>query len=119
MHDDLDLDLSELEVQEQENPSSEGDLALEQRNFERSLKIVQDAMENVIQEILLTLEDGSAHMVYITKLDISPSGQVDLEFSTLEQDRKAELAPHVEQCVKIQIQQAMKEYKPKKRFNIF
>lgn len=115
---ELDLDLSDLEVQE-DTPSSEGEFERTERMFKKSLEIVQAAMENVIQEILITLEDGSSHVVYVTTLDIQPDGRVSLDFSTLDQEKKAELTPHVENCVKIQIQQAMTEYKFKKRFKLF
>lgn len=100
-----------------ESPSSEGEEQRKERIFKESLKIIQNAMENVIQEILITLEDGSNHLVYITKLDWN-NGQVIIDFATLDQDRKAELIPHVEKCIKIQIEEALAQRK-KKRFKFF
>lgn len=116
--DELDLDLSEFEVQE-ETPSSEGEFERTERMFKKSLEIVQTAMENVIQEILITLEDGSSHVVYVTAIDIQPNGRVSLDFATLDEERKADLTPHVEKCVTMQIQQAMAEIKSKNRFKFF
>lgn len=116
---DLDLDLTEVEVQD-ETPSQKGEFERTERMFKKSLEIVQKAMENVVQEILITLEDGEEHIVYVTSLDLNERGQVSLEFSTLDESRKADLAPHVEKCIKIQIQQAHAEImRKKKRFKLF
>ena len=116
---DLDLDLTEVEVQD-ETPSQEGEFERMERIYQRSAEIVKKAMENVIQEILITLEDGEEHIVYVTSLHLDESGQVSLEFSTLDESRKADLAPHVEKCIKIQIQQAHAEImRKKKRFKLF
>ncbi len=117
MKDNEDLDLTNFEIQE-DSPSYEGEFERSERIFKKSLDIVQKAMENVIQEILVTLEDGSNHMVYVTLLRAEEDGRVTLEFSTLDESRKAELTPHVENCIKIQIQQALAE-KKKKRFKLF
>ncbi len=117
MKNDFELELENLEV-DTESPSYEGEFERTERMFKKSLEIVQKAMENVIQEILVTLEDGSNHIVYVTSLNIEDDGRVSLEFSTLDESRKAELVPHVENCVKIQIQQALTTVN-KKRFKLF
>lgn len=109
--DDLNLEIVD------ESPSEEGEDIRKERVFNESLKIVRSAMENVIQEILITLEDGSHHIVYITKLDWV-DGKIVMDFAVLDQDRKAELAPHVEKCVTMQVQQAFNE-RTKKKFKFF
>lgn len=115
--DEYDLSDLDLEIVE-ETPSLEGEFERSERIYQKSLDIVKKAMENVIQEILITLEDGSEHIVYITSLDNIEGNGVSVSFSTLSEDRKAELAPHVEKCIKIQIEQALMEHK-KKRFKLF
>ena len=116
-----DYDLSDLDLEiVEDTPSQEGEFERMERIYQRSAEIVKKAMENVIQEILITLEDGEEHIVYVTSLHLDESGQVSLEFSTLDESRKADLAPHVEKCIKIQIQQAHAEImRKKKRFKLF
>lgn len=114
----FDLDLSKLETV-QDSPSSEGEEQRKERIFQESLKIVQQAMDNVIQEILITLEDGTSHLVYVTKLNWN-NGQVELDFATLDSERKAELTPHVEKCIRIQLEEALKtSVKSRKKFKFF
>lgn len=106
------LDLSDLDgfVQDTEEGPSDP------RYYEKSLKIIKDSMGSVKQEILLTLPDGSSHIVYVMKVDISPKGQVSVDFGTPSEERKAELAEHVEKCVTMQINEALKEINMKKRW---
>lgn len=99
----------EYEVVEEEPQGSES-------LFQRSLEIIKESMGSVKQEILLTLPDKTNHIVYVTRIDISPKGQVTVDFGTPSEERKAELAEHVEKCVTMQIQQLFDEIKPKKRF---
>lgn len=103
------FDLSGLEkFEEDSSPSGEA--------FDKSLDIIKESMKGVIQEILLTLPDGTAHMVYITGLKMSDTvkDEVEVSFNTPSTDRKAELYEHVENCVKIQLEQQFKEIKKKK-----
>lgn len=114
-----DYDLSDLDLEIiEDSPSQEGEFERMERIYQRSAEIVKKAMENVIQEILITLEDGSNHVVYVTSLTAIEGGGVSLEFSTLSEDRKAELTPHVEKCIKMQIEHSLKE-KKKNRFKLF
>ena len=108
--DDLDLDLEIID----ESPSSEGEEERKERLFNESLKIIKSAMENVIQEIVIKLEDGSTHIVYVTKLDWV-DGKVVMDFAVLDQERKAELAPHVEKCITMQLQDAFNKRSKKKK----
>lgn len=71
-------------------------------NFEKSHSIIKDAMKNVIQEIVIKLEDGSSHLVYITGLNIE-DGKVSIDWSTPSEDMKEVIGPHVEECIKKQI----------------
>lgn len=109
-----DLDLSDLEgfVKDSEEPS--GSPAY----YEKSLEIIRESMGSVKQEILLTLPDGSPHMVYVTKVDISAKGEVTVDFGTPSEDRKNELADHVVKCVTMQLQAAFDELKPKKKWGL-
>ncbi|EEX9354439.1 hypothetical protein DVN97_003948 [Escherichia coli] len=111
--DDLDLDLEIID----ESPSEEGEEERKERLFNESLKIIKSAMENVIQEIVIKLEDGSTHIVYVTKLDWV-DGKVVMDFAVLDQERKAELAPHVEKCITMQLQDAFNK-RSKKKFKFF
>ncbi|WFG77665.1 head vertex assembly chaperone [Escherichia phage vB_VIPECOOM01] len=111
--DDLDLNLEIID----ESPSSEGEEERKERLFNESLKIIKSAMENVIQEIVIKLEDGSTHIVYVTKLDWV-DGKVIMDFAVLDQERKAELAPHVEKCITMQLQDAFNK-RSKKKFKFF
>ncbi|UPW42404.1 head formation protein [Salmonella phage CF-SP2] len=116
---DNDFDLSDLDLEVVEDtPSQEGEYERSERLYQRSMDIIKKAMDNVVQEILITLEDGSQHIVYVTSIDSVDGTGVSVGFSTLSEDRKAELAPHVEKCIKIQIEQALVE-RNKKRFKLF
>lgn len=112
MNNITELDLEKELEQIEEGPSGPSGI------YERSLEIIKESMGHVVQEILINLEDGSAHMVYVTKIDISPKGEVSVEFGTPSETRKAELAEHVEKCVIMQIQEELNKImnKPKKWF---
>lgn len=88
----------------------------EDRLFNKSFDIVKESMKDVIQEMVITLEDSSAHIVYIQSINFDNS-KLTVEFSTLSEDRKEELGPHVENCIKIQINEIMNS--SKKRKNLF
>ena len=110
MSNDLDLsDLDNFVKDTEEGPS-------DPRYYEKSLDIIRKSMGTVKQEILLTLPDGSSHMVYVMGVNISPKGQVSVDFGTPSEERKAELAEHVEKCVTLQINEALKEINMKKRW---
>ncbi|AWD90472.1 head vertex assembly chaperone [Erwinia phage Cronus] len=111
MKNDNGFDLSGLEkFSEDSSPSGE-----ELKAYEESLRLIKEAMSHVIQEILLTLPDGSAHMVYVNGIKMSETvrGEVEVEFSTPSTERKDELYPHVEDCIKMQLTEHFAK-KPKK-----
>ncbi|ARW57456.1 head vertex assembly chaperone [Serratia phage X20] len=110
MNNVTEADLEDLSNFEKMEESSDED----SRFFERSLKIIKESMGNVKQEILLTLPDETPHIVYVTGINISPKGECTVDFGTPSEERKAELAEHVEKCIIMQIQQALSEIKPKK-----
>lgn len=84
--------------------------------FNKSFDIIKKSMEDVKQEIVITLLDGSAHIVYIHSVKIL-GNSVEVNFSTLSDDRKDELAPHVDECIKMQIYNHLKEYNKRKKFS--
>lgn len=87
---------------------------MKERNlFDKSYDLVQQAMENVIQEVLIELPDGTTHIVYITKLKALKDGGIEINFNTPSEDRKPELYPIVEKCIQTQIEQATEERKRK------
>lgn len=100
----------ELDKFEKDTPSEEGDFERQERIFKKSHDIIKEAMKSVIQEIVIQLEDGTSHLVYLHSLDIN-NNEVTIEFSTPSESMKDVLYPHVEACVKSQIQQIIK---PKK-----
>jgi hypothetical protein len=105
-------DLSDLDnfVKDTEEPQGS------QHYYEKSLEIIRKSMGSVRQEIMLTLPDGSTHIVYVMDIHIEPNGQVSVDFGTPSEDRKAELALHVEKCVTMQIQDELDKIKMKKRW---
>ena len=95
---DIDLDLSGFDV-ETDTESGSG-----QSLFTQSFDIIKKAMKNVIQEIVITLEDDSAHIIYLHKFEVdSETGAVSIDWSTPSSDRKTELEPHLEKCLEMQI----------------
>ncbi|ASD52018.1 head vertex assembly chaperone [Pseudomonas phage PspYZU05] len=79
-----------------------------EQDKDKSLEVIKEAMSNVIQEILITLEDGTTHMVYVMALDATDKG-IKVEFNTPSKDRKDELAVHVEKCIIAQINSVTKQ----------
>jgi hypothetical protein len=106
MANDFDLNLDIEDVEEYIEPSGPPDNTL----YDKSLGIIKEAMKDVKQEILIKLEDGTDHIVYVTELQISGNG-VSYGFSTPSEDRKAELTPHVERVLKLQLDEILKSAK--------
>ena len=69
--------------------------------FQQSFDIIKDCMKDIKQEIRLTLEDGTDHIVYIHEI-AAKGNQLTIDFSTLSEERKAELEPHVHACMQAQ-----------------
>lgn len=105
---DLDLETLAEEI-EAEAPLEEGEFERSQRIFDKSHKIIQEAMSTVIQEMVIKL-DGREHLVYIHSVDISPKGEVNISFSSPDEEMRDTLYPHVMNCLKAQF-----EAVPKKR----
>lgn len=82
--------------------------------YEKSLDIIRKSMGSVKQEIMLTLPDGTAHIVYVMNIVIEKDGKVSVDFGTPSEDRKEELALHVEKCVMMQIQEELDKIKSKR-----
>ena len=85
--------------------------------FDKSYSIIKDAMNSVIQEIVINL-DNESHIVYIHKLNLLDNGQIEIDWSTPSEAYKSQLYPHVEKCIKIQITEELQKYKPS-LFGIF
>lgn len=66
--------------------------------------LIKDAMKEVKQELLLTLEDGTDHIAYLHSVKAEGKNLI-IDFSTLSEDRKAEIGKVVEQCVLAQVNQ--------------
>lgn len=81
--------------------------------FNKSFEIVKEAMKDVKQELLLTLEDGTNHVVYIHDCRVLNNGQVETDFSTLTEGRQEEIAHGVEMCMRSQLDRP--SHVPKKR----
>ncbi|ARB05816.1 hypothetical protein fHeYen901_43 [Yersinia phage fHe-Yen9-01] len=112
-------DLLELEDELglNEAPKGASTISDEEKIYNKSLSFVKKAMEDVMQEILISLPDASKHMCYIHSIDITPKGKVEVKFSTPSTDRKDELYEHVENCIKLQIESVKQA--PKRRFLFF
>ena len=105
-----DLDLSDLD-----NFVKDTGVPTGTQHYEKSLDIIKQSMGRVIQEMLITLPDGTPHMVYITKINIDPKGKVEVDFGTPSEERKDELILHVEKCITMQINDALQEMNMKKK----
>lgn len=76
--------------------------------------IIKESMKSVKQEIVITLPDGTIHLIYLH--DISYKGkQLIIDFSTPSEDRKDELGPYVKDCIMAQVNQKSN----KKAFSLF
>lgn len=70
--------------------------------YDQSLDLIKESMANVIQEIIIDL-DGKSYLVYLTRINIDPSGKVEFDFNTFNQEDIEMLRPHVEKCLLQQI----------------
>lgn len=86
---------TEIEVQ---------DLNPGQSLFNQSFDIIKESLKDIKQEMCITLEDGSGHIVYVHDLSVE-GNQLTVDFSTLSEERKAELTPHVHACLQAQFDQ--------------
>lgn len=87
----------------------------DQEIYEKSLNIVKESMKDVIQEIVILI-DNTPHLVYIHSMDIK-NGRVEYDYSTLSDLPKDILEPHIEKCIKSQIENT--KVKSKSIFDIF
>lgn len=102
---ELEYDLSQMEIMEGETPPIPGDTEI----IEKAISIVQAAMKDVRQEMLLIDRDGTPHVAYIMNLDYDNG--IVYTFNTPSED-KERVAQLVEECLNAQIQEAMA---PKRR----
>lgn len=72
-------------------------------NTNEAHSIIQEAMKDVKQEIVILL-NGEHHLIYIHKVKIDKKGKVTFDFSTPSNYPKDELVPHIENCIKAQYQ---------------
>ncbi|ADG59986.1 head vertex assembly chaperone [Acinetobacter phage Acj9] len=82
--------------------------------FNKSFDIVKESMKDVKQEILITLEDGSNHIVYLHDAKLSGK-ELTVDFSTFDEDRKPEIGEAVKACLQAQFTHSLA--RPKKRFS--
>ncbi|QQV89432.1 hypothetical protein SJ_14 [Proteus phage SJ_PmiM] len=83
--------------------------------YEKSLNVIQESMKDVIQELLILI-DNKPHLVYIHSMDIK-KGKVEYDYSTLSELPPNILEPHIEKCIKAQIENT--RVKSKSIFDIF
>lgn len=76
----------------------------------KSIDLVKEAMKDVKAEFLIVLEDGSSHIVYITKFEIVDN-KIIYECCTPSKDRTEELSPHIENIFK-KMMESMSEPDP-------
>lgn len=69
--------------------------------YEKSYQIMKNAMSDVKQEILISLPDGTSHIVFVTSIKASKDnpGELEILFCTPSENRKNELYAHVHNCV--------------------
>ena len=88
--------------------------------FNKSFDIVKDAMKNVMQEMVITLEDDTAHIVYIHNIDFDQKdSNIIVDFSTLSENRKDDIYPHVVACIEAQIKDYQNTWKSTQKRKIF
>lgn len=78
--------------------------------FNQSFDIVKESMKTVKQEILITLEDGTNHIVYLHDAEIADN-QLTVDFSTFDETRKDEIGEAVKQCLMAQLMESQKARK--------
>ena len=109
MNNGIDIsDLDQLERFEEDAPVK--GLPSEKQIFDQSLSLIKESMKDVKQEMLIDLGNNDCHIVYINSVEISPKGKIFVDWNTPSTERKAELAAHVEKCIKIQVDELLKEY---------
>lgn len=82
----------------------------ENQLVDKSIDLVKEAMKSVKAEFLIILEDGSSHIVYITKSEIIDN-KIIYECCTPSKDRAEELNPHIENIFK-KMMESMSEPDP-------
>lgn len=109
-----DIDLSGLEEFEvvEETPPSVSDEEI----YQKSLETIQQAMKNVVQEIVLIDKQGKHHISYVTKLEYIDN-MVVFEFCTPSEEKDI-VEELTRECLEIQIKEVLN--RPKKSlWNIF
>lgn len=78
--------------------------------YDKSLDMIKEAMKTVIAEFVIKLEDGSSHIVYITRFEIIDN-KITYDFCTPSIDRAGELEPHVRKIFEKQVESMIAEIK--------
>ena len=84
----------------------------------KALDVIREAMKDVIQEMVIKIDD-EPQLVFIHKLHINTDGKVEFEFSTPSEKNKDALIPHIENCIKIQIEELTEDSKKWKLSKLF
>lgn len=88
---------------------------MEDRGYIKSLSMVQDAMKNIKQEMVIKIGEEH-HIVYITDIIITHDAGIAISYNTLDESKRDELYPHIEKCVRMQIEELMQANKSQNRF---
>lgn len=70
--------------------------------FNQSFDLIKKAMKTVKQEIVITLLDGTPHIVYLHDAVIQEDGSLRTDWSTPSTDRKEEIGVELEKCIAAQ-----------------
>lgn len=114
MTNNFDIDLSELEqfTTVEETPPVPSDKDLE----DKAVSTIQEAMKNVVQEIVLIDKSGKSHISYVTKLCYEDN-KVVFEFCTPSKEKDI-VEQLTRECLEAQIKEVLN--RPKKSlWNIF
>lgn len=74
----------------------------------KSIEVIQKAMENVIAEVIILL-DGQSHLVYITKFEMDFQGKIEYDFAIIDETKRNELIPHIDNMFQNMLKQAQEE----------
>lgn len=87
--------------------------------FNQSFDLIKQAMKTVKQEIVITLLDGTPHIIYLHDAVIQEDGSLRTDWSTPSTDRKDELGVELEKCIAAQFNLHIKRPPARKRAKPF
>lgn len=76
---------------------------------ERIQRVMDIAKSKTIMELEIE-HDGQVHPVFITKLEMGKNGKVEMDFACRD-DMRDILAPHIERCIQLQLEEAHRSKK--------